>query len=367
MKSIMQTTVKVLVILFTTFVPFNLQGQEKPVAAVLDFDNQLYSLRYVSIGSLVRLELDKTKEYEILDVYDVKDILHENGIDSMEIFGKTNLVKTGQLLGAEKMITGSVKSFGSKIIIVMKVIDVESASVEKSSVMEYINQTDDIQYMVQLSINDMLGRESNQNILDMLVNYERPLTSANTKVKLNGPRMGVSYTFGDIARRLEAPRAQGGFNMYPLTSMIGYQHELQYMSSGEFQALIEFIGAINGMESGTFYPSLTLINGFRFNKSGIEFGIGPTFRLTRKAYGYYDNQNNWRLEEDLPEGANFEIIEQLDHRGQVQLSTGLIVAAGKTFRSGYLNVPVNVYMSPRKEGTMVGMSFGFNVAKKVKN
>ena len=42
----------------------------------------------------------------------------------------------------------------------------------------------------------------------------------------------------------------------------------------------------------------------------------------------------------------------------------LIFAAGRTFRSGYLNVPVNVFVSPRKDGTVVGLSFGFNIQKR---
>ncbi len=46
------------------------------------------------------------------------------------------------------------------------------------------------------------------------------------------------------------------------------------------------------------------------------------------------------------EGTNFEILEQLDQRGDFKLSTSLIIAAGKTFHSGYLNMPVNVYCSP---------------------
>ncbi len=151
--------------------------------------------------------------------------------------------------------------------------------------------------------------------------------------------------------------------MYPITSMFGYQYEVQYLSSGEFQALIEFVGAVNGLESGTFAPSLTFLNGFRFNNSGWEIGIGPVFRGIKKAQGYYDNNGDWHLQSEKPEFSNYEIVEEIDHRGVTKLSTGLIVAVGKTIRSGYLNIPINLYVSPRKDGTVVGLSFGFNVAR----
>ena len=63
---------------------------------------------------------------------------------------------------------------------------------------------------------------------------------------------------------------------------------------------------------------------------------------------------------------DFTIEEAIYNRGKHTFSTSLIVAVGRTFKSGYLNVPVNVYASPNKEGTTVGISFGFNVAKKPK-
>lgn len=68
----------------------------------------------------------------------------------------------------------------------------------------------------------------------------------------------------------------------------------------------------------------------------------------------------------MPSGAEYEITERLDSRGEVNVSLGLIIAAGKTFRSGRLNMPVNLYWSPRSDGDVIGLSLGFNVTKKSK-
>ncbi len=137
-------------------------------------------------------------------------------------------------------------------------------------------------------------------------------------------RMGVSFTTGKTGDRLMAPTSEGGYNMFPITSMFGYQHELQYLSAGEFQALFEFLGTIQGLESGKVVPAITVMNGFRFNKSGIEIAFSPSFRGVQLAKGYYDSDNKWHLENEMPEGTNFEILEQLDQRGDFKLSTSLI-------------------------------------------
>ena len=148
--------------------------------------------------------------------------------------------------------------------------------------------------------------------------------------------------------------------------MFGYQFEYQYIGSGDFQALLETIIAVNGIENGTLIPSLTFLNGFRFNKSGWELGLGPTFRIVRSAEGYYDANGDWNLAGEMPSGEEYEITERLDSRGNAKVSLGLVIAAGKTFRSGRLNMPVNLYWSPRADGDVIGLSLGFNVERKAK-
>ena len=105
--------------------------------------------------------------------------------------------------------------------------------------------------------------------------------------------------FGDAAKVMTAPESVGGYNMYPLMFQFGWQKEWQYLSAGHFQALIEFIPLVSGLESGKFIPSATFMNGFRVGKGGWEFAFGPSFRFIRKARGFYgDGQNgteqgNW--------------------------------------------------------------------------
>ena len=154
-------------------------------------------------------------------------------------------------------------------------------------------------------------------------------------------------------------------------TQFGYQMEWQYLSAGNLQALVEVIPLISGMDQGRFIPSLTLMNGFRHSKTGVEIAFGPTFRVNQVAVGYYDQNNVWRrksywaetemLEDgSVPENPN-DVHENIDSKGDYKLSYGFTLAAGKTFKSGHLNVPVNVYVTPNLHGVLFGASFGFNV------
>ncbi len=337
--------------------------QSKPSIGVVAIDVQGLQLDNLAMGNLVRLELEKTKRYEVLDKYDAAYVLKKNDFKPAESFGKRQLVEIGQLLEADKMLTGSAEKFGNKIIFILRLIDVASERIEKTSVKEYIYDEQYIQRMTRISVNDLLGIETNEHDVDVLVNFEKPITSSESTLKLNGPRFGMQFFSGDIAERLRAPKSEGGYNSDAFASVFAYQYEKQYISSGEFQALFEFIFGINGIESGYTTPSLTVLNGMRFR--GWEIGFGPVFRLTKTAEGAFLEDGTWARREELTNPENYEIVQAIDSRGSVKFSTGLVFAAGKTFTSGYLNLPVNIYYSPTPQygSGVFGFMLGFNIAK----
>lgn len=376
-KNNIQSRIAVMCILFLfTGCLLKAQNQTKPNAAVLGIDSKGVIPDAEAIGYMVRLEMEKVNVYNMMDKYDVADAIKKNGIDTKTCFGKNCVIAAGKALGADKMITGSVERFGEKIIIALKVMDVKTETVEKHDATEYLNLQPELQKMIEISVKKLLGLETDPNLVNLLINYNTPIESPKTKLKLNGPRMGGSMTFGDAAKVMEGKESEGGFNMYPATFQFGWQQEWQYLSAGNFQALVEGVGLIGGLESGRLIPSVTFLNGFRFGKGGWEFGFGPSFRVIQKANGFYgDGKNNtvegkWYLYSDW-EKLNpaikdnpYATTRRLDSRGVDMVSTSLILSVGRTFKSGYLNIPVNVYVSPRKEGTVVGFSFGFNIYKK---
>ena len=198
--------------------------------------------------------------------------------------------------------------------------------------------------------------------------------------------MGVAFAHGNIAEFMTRPKNQGGLDIAPVMSNLGYQFEVQYVGTENFSALFEFIPALNGLEQGQFLPSLNILNGFRFGQQGWEFAFGPSFGLKRMSYGVFDtkgvfnpdNPGQYWSQSDMQyagigwsTGAldehGYHLEEHLDKRGYWKLSNRWVMAFGRTFRSGSLNIPVNVFYSSSKGGGMAGISMGFNITRSAEN
>lgn len=358
-------------------------GQDKAQLkiAIMNVDAQGMEYDAATIAYILRLEVDKTEVYSVVDKYEMADVFKVGELKTDGCFSRACLVTAGKLLSADKILSGDIARFGEKIIITLRLIDVQTETIERSQAIEYLNMQSELQKMIEISVKRLLNIEPDSLMVNQLVNYDMPVSSPKTMLRLNGPRMGASYTMGETGDRLRAPKEEGGFDMYRATFQFGYQKEFQYLSAGDFQALVEFVGMFGGLENGKFIPSFTMLNGFRWGKKGWEFGFGPSFRFVRKADGFFDKEGvigskgEWHLASDWG-NANFvdengeslknpyTIVSRLDSRGIVRASTGLLIAVGRTYKSGYLNVPFNIWASPRRDGLMLGFSFGFNVNKK---
>lgn len=359
----------------------SLIAQNKPSIAVLNIDSKGIVNNSEEMGYLTRLELEKTKTYNVLDIYEVKEITAANKIDVSNCYSKSCLIETGKLLKVEKMLSGNVERFGEKIVISLRLIDVESGKIEKTESTEYLNLPE-IQKMVAISVKKIVGLDPDPEMVKLLIDYDIPVESPKNTLRLNGPRMGFATTVGDAYYILTGTdKSKGEFGMFPATFQFGWQQEFQYISAGSFQALVENFFMISGLESGRFIPSYSPMLGFRFGKGAWEFGFGPNFRLVKKANGFYDTDNkmgkgedHWFLSKEWnvkdtsgrPIENPYITESRLDSRGDIQLSTGLVIAVGRTFKSGYLNIPVNIFVAPRTDGTTIGATVGFNIQKKKK-
>jgi hypothetical protein len=124
---------------------------------------------------------------------------------------------------------------------------------------------------------------------------------------------------------------------------------------------------ITGLDQGQFIPSVTLLNGLRNNTNGWEFAFGPTFSLSKYADGYLTDDNKFivtpQFGRTLEEEANTlskSIENRPDSRGTTQITYGFLFAAGKTIKSGKLNLPVNLFVVPGNNGLRFGISLGWN-------
>jgi hypothetical protein len=145
-----------------------------------------------------------------------------------------------------------------------------------------------------------------------------PLMPAET-MNLSGPRFGMTVLSDGVREKLATDLQT---EIGPVISQFGWQKEKRFMSSPTgFTGVTEFVLLLGGMDQGVALPSLNWLVGMRTAK-GAEFAVGPNI---------------------TPAGI------------------ALAAAAGVTFRTGNLNIPVNIAAVPSKSGLRLSLLAGFNV------
>ena len=349
-----------------------------------------------SVAKMIRLELTKIQEYVVFDEFDMKDVTNDDA-SFKECLGKKCLIRMGKTLGVDHMITGSYDLLGNKIVISLKTVEVNNPENYQAVVREFDDQPYELARMTQIVLKEILGMEQNENLVKQLDFKDEPITSTNVgRIKNNGPRIGLAALTGDLMEFAKRSEGQGGLDIVPFVSMIGYQLEARYVGTENFSALVEGIINVSGLEQGSFIPSITLMHGFRFGKGGWEFAFGPGFGVKRTSRGFFDvegvfgetgkyfSESDWETyaRENLSGDPQFNTTGQfvapapsffqsrynfgrkyMDNRGKYELNTTFVFAFGRTFRAGALNIPVNVFYSAQKRSAIVGLNVGFNVIR----
>jgi hypothetical protein len=335
------------------------------------------------IAKLLQIELIKLDLYKVYDEFDIQE-----GIDSDERFtencyGKNCLIDLGKAVDVDYIVSASLLGFGGKTVISIKIIEISSGNIVKNDVKEFIEDETKVQRMLQVLIRQMHDIEMHPEVVARIVHDDQPIIKKTVgKISNSGPRIGYSFLTGELKDFAERTEEQGGMDIFPGVSMIGYQLEKQYIGTENFSALGEVLFTVSGLEQGIAIPSITLMNGLRFGKAGWEFAFGPGFGFKRTSQGFYDTQGlygdrgeYWTEKEYYGTGHStnqdggtvdpaYDITENTDHKGDNwKLNTRWVMAVGRTFRAGGLNIPVNIFYSSMKKSGMVGVSVGFNVFK----
>ena len=138
---------------------------------------------------------------------------------------------------------------------------------------------------------------------------------------LSGPRFGLTLLADGVVKKLEERNIKVG----PHISQFGWQFEKQFYTRDSGVTMVtEWVGLVGGLEQSVVLPSLSWMVGVR-TRDGAEFGIGPNI---------------------TPAG------------------TAMVFATGMTFRTGALNIPVNVAVVPSRAGTRVSLLSGFSLRRR---
>jgi hypothetical protein len=370
-------------------VNFKAQGNNNPTIVVAIPSMQSMTITPKTAAKMLNLELIKLNTHNVYDEFDVAEVVNTNPAFQKDCYGLNCLTSLGKALKVDYVLSGGIDRFGKKIIVSLKIIDIKKGTIFKTSFKEFGTQEEELQRMIELTLREMLGLENQKEIVDQLSFKNDAITSGNvSRINNSGPRIGYAILTGSLAEFAGRSEAEGGLDVIPSLSMVGYQFEKQYIGTESFSALIETIVNINGLEQGLFIPSVSIMNGFRFGKSGFEIAFGPSFGLQQSSKGFFDTENHygkganyyWTDQEyntytnslidpqnpaptPKPE-ALYQYQTHLDSRGATQLSTRWVMGIGRTFKSGALNIPMNVFYSSTRKGGMIGLSVGFNVVKK---
>jgi hypothetical protein len=305
-----------------------------------------------------------------MDNYEIEYISKKENLITAGCFSKTCLSEMGVHFKTDKMFTGSIQLLGDRVNVTLRLFDVKTGSFEKTMVKDFLNISGNELMMIRITINEMFNIPNDENTVSKLTMKSEFDNSVNNPYKLilksDGPRIGLVGFSGLAAEVIKNKPNEGGYGSYPMMFQFGYQFEKQYLNEGNFQALIEFIPTITGLDQGRVIPSISFLNGLRNNVNGWEFAFGPTFNLTKMAKGFYENDANgnemWYLESDRDLFPNKElsIVSRPDSRGNVNATAGFLFAFGKTFKSGKMNIPLNFFFIPSNNGARFGLSFGWN-------
>ncbi|XOV67390.1 MAG: hypothetical protein ACFHU9_17375 [Fluviicola sp.] len=393
----MKSIITIFAILLATTFGAKAQGQTiavgYPAITGLNIDSKIAT-------KLLRYELIKLDKYSVYDEYDMKEAIAKDPSLQEECLSTNCLIRMGEELKVDYTVSGSIDKIGDMIVINLKLIDVKAKKLHKTEMFEFADQEGELQRMIAVVLRKMHDMEFDNVLVDRL-EFKNDVVASKSVGKMNnsGPRVGVGYMTGDYNEFATRPQNQGGLEIQPVVSMIGYQFEAQYVGTENFSGLFEFLVNINGLEQGQFIPSVTLLNGFRFGKAGWEFAFGPGFSLERKSYGFFDTKGsfgnpgnyissddwneyadrNYQNPTEYPEfysngsyirpsvtdvDADYNMDSQfLDKRGSTHLSTMFVFAFGRTFTAGALNIPVNLFYTSRRGGGLAGINVGFNVTK----
>ncbi len=143
-------------------------------------------------------------------------------------------------------------------------------------------------------------------------------------IHLSGPRVGLTYLHN--FHPSETTRNNLGWSEdtpIPQTiTQFGWHFEWNYFQTETGnQGLIQVLPLVGGFDQGLFLPSVSVLTGFRMN-SGWEVGFGPTAGIT---------------------------------------SIGFVYAMGYTFKSGEMNIPINLAITPTRESTRISLMIGWNM------
>jgi len=145
-------------ILFLFSQPFS-----QTTVAVLEFETEgLNNISSSALSSIVRKEVRNNKEYRLIDRNMVKAVLEEQGFQQSGCVSSECAVEVGQLLGVQKMVTGTVSGLGSLYLVEIFVLDVATGLIDKSEMFEHVGRVEELIKPLREGTKKLFGAKSSE-------------------------------------------------------------------------------------------------------------------------------------------------------------------------------------------------------------
>jgi TolB-like protein len=113
-------------------------AQDKPNVAVLELEAKGISEHEAStLSDILRSEIKKQDVFRVLERGQVDEVLKEQGFQQTGCTSSECYVEMGQLIGVEKLITGSIGKLGEAFIVSVRMLDVKTGEIVKDETVKF--------------------------------------------------------------------------------------------------------------------------------------------------------------------------------------------------------------------------------------
>ncbi len=163
--------------------------------AVVSFEANDNAINQSELFEILSIEISKQIKFTTIDKYEVQEVLKNNDIVPESCLSLSCLVKSGKLLSADQILTGSARKLGDRLYITLRLINVD-ANLQSETSQEFNYVPQKAGEMVKITTNIMLGLPNDPATLKALTDKETFESAVNNpedyQLNLGGPRMGYT-------------------------------------------------------------------------------------------------------------------------------------------------------------------------------
>ena len=171
-------------------------------------------------------------------------------------------------------------------------------------------------------------------------------TNSSAQVEsLAGPRLGFVFItpsptsglingyldFGDLGDDL--PEDYDSEIKGAISTLYGWQWESRFADGGDITGIVEWIALVGGMEKGLFLPSVSSMVGAR-SSNGFEFAMGPNLSLGGIAMVFGAGYNFKSGDLNMPVNIGFVPGRKQIQRARYEYSNGPMISPEREYNTG---------------------------------